>query len=147
MKSAIIIAASALSVTAAVADTSSDVIKTYSDIALAAYEDSLLTAQALDAAIDNLIANPSEATMLAARSAWLAARVPYQQTEVYRFGNAIVDDWEGKVNAWPLDEGLIDYVSAMGTAPTEGYDDNPAAGLNVIANASFTLSGEEIDAS
>ncbi|MEL6100891.1 MAG: imelysin family protein, partial [Pseudomonadota bacterium] len=33
-------------------------------------------------------------------------------TEVYRFGNAIVDDWEGKVNAWPLDEGLIDYVDA-----------------------------------
>ena len=35
-----------------------------------------------------------------------------QQTEAYRFGNAIVDDWEGKVNAWPLDEGLIDYVDA-----------------------------------
>ena len=38
--------------------------------------------------------------------------VPYQQTEAYRFGNAIVDDWEGRVNAWPLDEGLIDYVDA-----------------------------------
>ena len=35
------------------------------------------------------------------------------QTEGFRFGNAIVDDWEGKVNAWPLDEGLIDYVDAV----------------------------------
>jgi uncharacterized iron-regulated protein len=26
---------------------------------------------------------------------------------VYRFGNPIVDDWEGKGDAWPLDEGLI----------------------------------------
>ena len=58
------------------------------------------------------IARPSEATLTAARAAWLAARAPYQQTEVYRFGNAIVDDWEGRVNAWPLDEGLIDYVDA-----------------------------------
>ena len=38
--------------------------------------------------------------------------MPYQQTEAYRFGNPIVDDWEGRVNAWPLDEGLIDYVDA-----------------------------------
>ena len=27
------------------------------------------------------------------------------QTEAFRFGNAIVDDWEGRVNSWPLDEG------------------------------------------
>ncbi len=86
------------------------VIKTYSDIALAEYEDALTTAKALDTAVDGLIAKPSQETLDAAKAAWKAARVPYQQTEVYRFGNAIVDDWEGKVNAWPLDEGLIDYV-------------------------------------
>ena len=51
--------------------------------------------------------------MPASFSAWIAARVPYQQTEVYRFGNRIVDDWEGRVNAWPLDEGLIDYVDTV----------------------------------
>ena len=86
------------------------VIATYADIALAKYEDSLVTAKALDAAIEALIAKPSDETLKAAREAWKAARIPYQQTEVYRFGNAIVDDWEGRVNAWPLDEGLIDYV-------------------------------------
>ena len=50
------------------------------------------------------LADPTEEKLEAARTAWLAARVPYQQSEVYRFGNAIVDDWEGRVNAWPLDE-------------------------------------------
>ena len=74
----------------------------------------------------------------------MAARVPYQQTEVFRFGNAIVDDWEGKVNAWPLDEGLIDYVDAAYGGAT---DENEYAVLNVVANSSFTLSGETIDAS
>ena len=78
------------------------VVKHYADVAHAKYEDSLITAKALDKAIDALIATPSEETLKAAREAWIKARVPYQQSEVYRFGNPIVDDWEGKVNAWPL---------------------------------------------
>ena len=121
-----------------------EVIDTYADIAEAAYGDSLITAQALVDAVDALIAEPSADTMQAARTAWLAARVPYQQTEAYRFGNPIVDDWEGKLNAWPLDEGLIDYVDASYGGAT---DENAAAALNVIANPTFTLSGTEVDAS
>jgi putative iron-regulated protein len=117
------------------------VLDTYADIAAAAYGDSLTTARTLQAVIDAFLVGPSAEGLSAAREAWLAARVPYQQTEVYRIGNPIVDDWEGKVNAWPLDEGLIDYVVAEGSAPLEGYDENPAAGLNVIANETFTLSG------
>jgi putative iron-regulated protein len=120
------------------------VLETYADIAAAGYGDSLATAQALRAAVDALIAEPAAETLQAAKAAWLAARVPYQQTEVYRFGNAIVDDWEGKVNAWPLDEGLIDYVDASYGGPT---DENAYAALNVVANPTFTLSGEEVDAS
>ncbi|MBY6202805.1 peptidase [Maritalea mobilis] len=124
------------------AQTAAEVLDTYADIAAANYADSLTTAQVLDAAIEALIADPSETTLAAARSAWLAARVPYQQTEVFRFGNAIVDDWEGRVNAWPLDEGLIDYTEAY-AGPS---DENQLAALNVVANPTFTLSGEEIDA-
>ncbi len=120
------------------------VLETYANIAAANYGDSLISAQKLQTAIGVLLANPSAEALEAAKSAWLAARVPYQQTEVFRFGNAIVDDWEGKVNAWPLDEGLIDYVNTSYGGPT---DENEAAALNVIANASFTLSGEVVDAS
>jgi len=119
------------------------VIATYADIAHAGYEDSLVTARGLDAAVDALIAKPSEATLTAARAAWLAARAPYQQTEVYRFGNAIVDDWEGRVNAWPLDEGVIDYVDA--SYGTES-DTNTLYVVNVIANPKLTIGGEAVDA-
>ncbi|MEM1198782.1 MAG: imelysin family protein [Pseudomonadota bacterium] len=120
------------------------VVKTYADIALAKYEDSLTTAKALDAAIDALLAKPSAETLKAAREAWVVARRPYQQTEVYRFGNAIVDDWEGKVNAWPLDEGMIDYVD--GSYGTES-DENPFFTVNVVANKKLTVGGKMIDAS
>ncbi|MER9016326.1 imelysin family protein [Mesorhizobium sp. M0898] len=119
------------------------VIKTYSDIALAKYEDSLITAEALDKAVDALLAKPSAETLNAAREAWKASRVPYQQTEVYRFGNAIVDDWEGKVNSWPLDEGLIDYVAkSYGTES----DANALYTANVIANKSIEINGKKVDA-
>ncbi len=138
------IAALTVGTSAAFAASKADVLTNYANIAEAKYEDSLITAKALQAAVDALIANPSAENLEAAKHAWLAARVPYQQTEVYRFGNAIVDDWEGKVNAWPLDEGLIDYVDASYGGPT---DENAAAALNVVANPEFTLSGETIDAS
>ncbi len=131
----------------AAADTTSPearVLAHYAAMAHAIYEDSLVAGQALADAVDRLIATPSQQTLKEARDAWLASRVPYQQSEVYRFGNAVVDDWEGKVNAWPLDEGLIDYVDAGYGASSE---DNPGYGANVIANAVFMFSGEEIDAS
>ena len=136
---------STLGAQAHAAPAAKDVLTTYADIAHAGYEDSLITAKELQATIDELVANPSAATFEAAKSAWLASRVPYQQTEVYRFGNAIVDDWEGKVNAWPLDEGLIDYVETG--LYGEESEENPAYTANVIANPTLTISGETIDAS
>ena len=99
----------------------------------------------LDQAVDALITKPSADTLNAARAAWKAARPPYQQTEVYRFGNPIVDDWEGRVNSWPLDEGLIDYVDA-GKYGSES-DENTLYTANVIANTSIEINGEKVDAS
>jgi putative iron-regulated protein len=118
------------------------VVATYADIAQAGYEDSLTLARDLQVAVDALIAVPSPEALDAARAAWRKARDPYMQTEVFRFGNPIVDDWEGRVNAWPLDEGLIDYVDAA----YFGSEENAQAQLNVIANQSFTLSGQTVDA-
>ncbi|WP_319517512.1 imelysin family protein [uncultured Martelella sp.] len=123
--------------------TPEDVVKHYADVAHAKYQDSLTTAQELDAAIQAFIENPSEETQAAAKDAWLAARVPYQQTEVYRFGNPAVDDWEGKVNAWPLDEGLIDYVDASYGMES---DENTLYTANVIANPEIEINGEAVDA-
>lgn len=125
------------------APTEKEVITHYADLAHAMYEDSLTTGQSLLDAVNTLIDKPTEKNLIAARKAWKSARVPYQQTEAYRFGNAIVDDWEGKVNAWPLDEGLIDYV-----APSYGEDsdENPYYTANIIANEKITIGGRTVDA-
>jgi putative iron-regulated protein len=120
------------------------VVDTYGDIALAMYEDALSSAKGLQSAVDAFLADPTDATLAAARDAWKAARVPYQQTEGFRFGNAIVDDWEGKVNAWPLDEGLIDYVDTG--LYGEESEENPLYVANVVANPEIRIGADVIDA-
>ncbi|HWL27730.1 MAG TPA: imelysin family protein, partial [Burkholderiaceae bacterium] len=121
----------------------SDVVRSYSDVALASYEDALTTARDLQKSVAALVARPSAQTLAAARSAWLEARIPYQQTEAFRFGNPIVDAWEGRVNAWPLDEGMIDYVDA--SYGTES-DANAYYVVNVIANDKLSVGGKMVDA-
>lgn len=120
------------------------VVDQYIDLAQAMYGDSLKSAHSLQLAVDALLEAPNAETLKAAKEAWISARAPYQQTEVYRFGNAIVDDWEGKVNAWPLDEGMIDYVASDYGSES---DENPLYAANIIANPTLTIGGTKIDAS
>ena len=122
-----------------------DIVKTYAGIAEAVFGDAAARAKALDAAIDALLAAPSPQTLDAARAAWKAARIPYMQTEGYRFGNKIVDDWEGKVNAWPLDEGLNDYVDPGFYG--DSSDENELYTANVIANPKIKLGDVPLNAS
>ncbi|MCU1715517.1 imelysin family protein [Pseudomonas sp. 5P_3.1_Bac2] len=119
------------------------VVSHYADLALAVFSDAASTGKALQKAVDAFLAKPDADTLKAARDAWLAARTPYMQSEVFRFGNPVVDEWEGQLNAWPLDEGLIDYVAkdyqhALG---------NPGASANIIANTEIQVGEDKIDVS
>ncbi|MAZ88598.1 MAG: peptidase [Cellvibrionaceae bacterium] len=142
--SRILLSLGLLTTTTAHAVTEQEVVKTYATIAHATFEDSLITARALNQQVAALLESPSETSLNNAKKAWKQARVPYQQSEVFRFGNANVDDWEGQLNAWPLDEGLIDYVD------TDSYEaelGNIGSNANLIANRSLQLGGETLDIS
>ncbi|MBC3256474.1 peptidase [Pseudomonas paralactis] len=117
------------------------VVAHYADMVFAVYSDAESTAKTLQTAVDTFLANPNDETLKAARTAWIAARVPYLQSEVFRFGNTIIDDWEGQVNAWPLDEGLIDYVDKS----YEHALGNPGANANIIANNEIQVGEDKID--
>lgn len=101
--------------------TLAQVLETNADIAFKAYSDSVDTAKTLKTALATLETTPTVANLTAAKNAWLVAREPYGQTEVYRFRASPIDDDpstvggeedgpEGDINAWPLGEALIDYV-------------------------------------
>jgi putative iron-regulated protein len=101
-------------------ETASDAVATYSEIVSASYEDSLSSAQDLDATLEAFVAAPSDSGLTDAKDAWLDSREPYLQTEVYRFYDGPIDNPtdgpEGLLNAWPLDENHIDYVEGEDTA-------------------------------
>ena len=96
-----------------------EILVNYSNIAEAKYKDALILAKEMHSSIEKFMNNTNESTFIDVKDSWLKARTIYQQTEVFRFGNPLVDDWEGKVNAWPLDEGLIDYVDNTNYYPSE----------------------------
>ena len=120
-----------------------EVLVNYSNIAEAKYKDALTLAKQMHNRIEEFMKDTNESNFKKVKDSWLLARTIYQQTEVFRFGNPIVDDWEGKVNAWPLDEGLIDYVDNTNYYPSE----NDFSNFNVIANRKLKVEGELIDAS
>ena len=119
-----------------------EAIETYASIVHASYQDSAAAAGDLDDAIAALVADPTEETLGDARAAWLAAREPYLQTEVYRFYDGPIDNPtdgpEGLINAWPLDEAYIDYVAD---------EDLPGGGAmeGVINDPSIDITEEELE--
>ncbi len=97
------------------------VVENYAAIVYASYEDTLTSAKTMQRAIGEFVAKPDRARMEAAKSAWLAAREWYGQTEAYRFYGGPIDDKNGpepRINSWPIDESYIDSVRG-----------NPGAGI------------------
>ena len=105
-----------------------DAIATYANGAHASYEAALETAQVMDNAIDDFLANPSAEGLNTAKQTWLAARDDYGPTEAYRFYDGPIEDIEGLVNAWPMDEGYVDYVEGN---PDGGIINDPAGFPNI----------------
>jgi putative iron-regulated protein len=113
----------------------------YSDLAHAIFQDSRAQAETLQLTINALLDQPNDDSLNAAKKAWKQARIPYQQSEVFRFSHRVVDDLEAQLNAWPLDEGLIDYVADS----YEAELGNMGAEANIIANPRLDFGGAIID--
>ena len=110
---------------------SASILDAYSDIALANYSDALKDAKSLKTAIDAFAKSPTQANLDNAKKAWLTSRESYGQTEIFRLANGPIDaedGWvadsygalEGQLNAWPLDENMIDYTIDVNGAKTSG---------------------------
>jgi putative iron-regulated protein len=97
------------------------VVERYAALVHENYADAVTKARELRATVDAFVAEPTETKLTAARSAWLAARPAYGQSEAFRFYGGPIDDEdtgpEGRINAWPLDEAYIDSVEG---APQAG---------------------------
>jgi len=119
-----------------------DIGENYANLAYASYQDSLISAQRLANDIGVFLDSPDEQTLSNARQSWIGARKIYGATEVFRFSHPVVDDWEPQVNAWPLDEGFIDYVDDSNYFYELG---NSVGKANLIANNSINIGSENIE--
>jgi putative iron-regulated protein len=106
-------------------------LEAYANIANDNYKDALNDAKLLQIAIDKFTANPTKDTLANAKAAWLISRESYGLTEAFRLSNGPIDaeeGWvadtygalEGQINAWPLDENMIDYTIDAKGAKTSG---------------------------
>ncbi len=150
-----------------------DIVNRYADIAFANYSDSVTEATKLKTAIDTFVGattaadvgTPTGANLEAAKTAWLAARVFYQQTEVFRFANGPINDKldsrlpdteiETLINAWPMDEVIIDcWITNAATTATideafligkNGITIVPGCGANTDTTKNITLGWHAIE--
>jgi len=125
----------------------SEVLVAYANIATDNYADTLSAAKALRSALATFTTTPSEVTLQSAKDAWLNSRNSYLQAEIFRLSNGPIDaeeGWvadaygalEGQLNAWPLDENMIDYTTDKQGEVTSG---------NIIDTAGeFTPDGGEV---
>ena len=124
-------------------------LSTYANIASANYSDAVKDAKTLQTAISAFVKAPTEATLQAAKDAWLVSRESYGTTEIFRLSNGPIDaedGWvaetyggvEGELNSWPLDENMIDYTVDANNERTSG---------NIIDTVGmFTPGGEDVTA-
>ena len=138
----------------------------HAGIAYAAYSDSKTAALILQESVNTFIAEPTEDNLLETKVAYKAIRAPYQQSEIMRFdsiitvganldadgGPAGVDEWEGQVNAWPLDENhIINIIAGSEEINVElllnqnGADDNDANVTTGIHAVEFMLWGSDLN--
>ena len=144
-----------------------EVVANYADGVHASYARSLASARAMDMAIDAFLADPTPATLEAAKRAWLIARDDYGPTEAFRFYSGPIDNEEdgpeGLLNAWPMDESYVDYVEGDANAGIvnmpdeypqitaelieslneEGGEENVSTGWHAIE---FLLWGQDLNA-
>lgn len=147
-------------------NTIADVANNHADIAFAAYRDSKETAIILQESVNTFIAAPTEDNLSRAKTAYKAIRAPYQESEIMRFdsvitvgenldadgGPASVDEWEGQVNAWPLDENHIDSLIAGSEVidvelllSQNGANDNEANVTTGVHAVEFMLWGSDLN--
>ncbi|TGL60634.1 imelysin family protein [Leptospira sarikeiensis] len=130
--------------------TKAQALSRYADLAFESYSKAIVDATALQTAITTFNTTPNETNLTAARNAWVVARSSYLVTEAFRFSNGPIDadpgfcgapggtnytgtdECEGAINAWPLDEVVIDnYINSLGSAPSfsDIYSKNGDASL------------------
>lgn len=90
---------------------------------------------ALDTACLALADDPTDASLEAARDAWVATRVPWEQSETFLFGPVSAEGFDPAMDSWPVNRTDLDAVLASDDELTAEY----VAGLPETQKGFHTL--------
>ncbi|HZP20853.1 MAG TPA: imelysin family protein [Bauldia sp.] len=105
-------------------------IAAYAEGVHRSYVAAAAAAKRMQEAIAAFLADPTREKLAAARAAWVAARPAYLVTEAFRFYDGPIEDIEGRLNAWPLNEAFLDYVAGK---PDAGIINDPAIPISLLS--------------
>ena len=96
------------------------------NVVIPTYRDLDAAAGALADAVAALRENPGDATLSAAREAWVAARVPWEASEGFLFGPVDFNGYDPALDSWPVNrtdlEGVMASGNDLGTEYVNGLD-------------------------
>lgn len=112
------------------------IMQTYIDLADAA--------QQLQNAVNNLIANPTDANLQVAQNAWRAARIPWEASEAFLFGPVDSLAIDPMLDTWPLNRSDLDGVLAGKSAITAELIRNLGTNLQGFHTIEYLLFGDGV---
>jgi putative iron-regulated protein len=74
------------------------------------YQDAVAQIAALKTSVDAFVAAPTADGIVACQQAWLIAHQSFGHSEYSRFYGGPIDQAQGGMNEWPIDENFIDYT-------------------------------------
>ena len=113
-------------------------------IVVALFSDLDNAALTLKSSLETLKANPNQANLDAAKAAWVAARIPWEQSEAALFGPADIFGIDPAIDSWPLSEGDLQRVLSSSSSFSEnsvGQLENTLKGFHAIEYILFGNGG------
>lgn len=130
--------------TAAAGFDDKQVIVDFSDaVVVPTYERLAAQAVALEAAVEALVEAPDAARLEAARTAWIATRAPWEQSEGFLFGPVDSFGIDPALDTWPLNQTDLDGVLASDDVLTPAYVATLDSSLKGFHTMEYLLFGRD----
>ncbi|WP_164017288.1 imelysin family protein [Pyxidicoccus trucidator] len=98
------------------------IISTFADqVVVPTYQDLATSLTTLDSAARALQADPSQERLTAAKTAWFAARIPWEESESFLFGPVDSYGFDPALDSWPVNRTDLDAVLASNDPLTAEY--------------------------
>ena len=116
---------------------------TVTSVIVPTYKDLYDAATDLHEAVEAMAADTSDDNLDAARDAWKAARVPWEQSEAFLFGPVADQGLDPALDSWPVDYVQLDQVLASGLDLTaDTITENLGGGLKGFHTIEYLLWGD-----